>query len=63
MRDVHCLPECDERHAEDCPAEAAEMAYWARYFGQDRGTREERRACLERMRPLGVPSEEERRHG
>jgi hypothetical protein len=27
-----CLPECDERHAEDCPREKAEMEYYRWYF-------------------------------
>ena len=31
--EVSCLPECDERHADDCPREKAEMDYWAAYFG------------------------------
>ena len=31
--EVKCLPECDERHADDCPREKAEMEYWRAYFG------------------------------
>lgn len=31
--DVKCLPDCDERHAEDCPRLAAEEAYYRWYFG------------------------------
>lgn len=30
---VKCLPECDEKHAEDCPRLETERAYWAAYFG------------------------------
>ena len=29
----NCLPECDERHAEGCPREQAEMEYYRWYFG------------------------------
>jgi hypothetical protein len=31
--DIPCLPECDERHAEDCPRDKAEMEYYRAYFG------------------------------
>lgn len=33
MVKIECLPECDEQHADDCPAFIAEREYWASYFG------------------------------
>jgi hypothetical protein len=30
--DVPCLPGCDERHADDCPREKAEMEHYRWYF-------------------------------
>jgi len=38
MSPAKCLPTCDERHDEACPAPAAEAAYWFRYFGLRGGT-------------------------
>jgi hypothetical protein len=58
MSATRCLPECDEQHADDCPAYAAEMAYWARYFGQNRGTRQQRQATLRAMDPRGPSAED-----
>ncbi len=33
--EIECLPECDERHADDCPREKAEMDYWAWIRGEE----------------------------
>jgi len=30
--DVKCLPECDERHADECPRFEAEKEYYRQYF-------------------------------
>lgn len=50
---VECLPECDERHSEGCPALAAEGAYWFRYFGlRSDMSPSARRAQLARFRPM-----------
>jgi hypothetical protein len=46
------------RHDFECPISQREERYWARHFGQDYGTREEKRARLEAMRP-GGPTDEE----
>lgn len=48
---VSCLPECDERHDEDCPREKAEYEYYRWYFGQDRGTKAQKRRILLAMDP------------
>jgi len=37
----------------------AEDAYWSRYFGQDHGTRAERRARLQAMKPIAIQGEDE----
>lgn len=39
-----CLPNCDERHEEDCPARGWEEAYWFSYFGLRKGNTPEVRA-------------------
>lgn len=41
--------EDDGRQCDACTAE--ESAYWSRYFGQDHGTKEEKRARLMAMDP------------
>jgi hypothetical protein len=40
---VNCLPDCDERHAEGCPAAAEIEAYYRRLYGHM--SREQLRAC------------------
>lgn len=52
MSDKTC--ECDETMCDPCSEK--EQAYWSRYFGQDYGTKEEKKARLNAMRPLGAPS-------
>lgn len=55
-----CLDTCDHEggsHGEACPWVAHERAYWARFYGQDRGTRAEQRRVLEAMAPLGRDTE------
>ena len=45
-----CLPECDEYHADECPAEAAYMKRMERRFGLDKcQTREERAESIQRF--------------
>ncbi len=46
--------ECDETLCDVCSAK--EQAYWSNYFGQNRGTKAERKATLNAMRPIGAPS-------
>jgi len=36
----------------------AEAARWAQYFGQDYGTREEKRARLQAMKPFSIQDNE-----
>lgn len=50
------LGECPGCECHDSPVEHQKwqreaMAYWGRYFGQDHGTKEERRRRLEAMDP------------
>lgn len=51
-----CVNDVDGHHEDACPCAAAELAYWERYFGQDRGTKAERRARLVAMDPRAVRS-------
>jgi hypothetical protein len=53
-----CVNDLDGHHEDNCPCMAAEERYWARHFGQDYGTQDERRARLKAMRP-GGPTDEE----
>ena len=49
-----CSPECDPEegnHEAGCLWMKAEHKYWAHHFGQDHGTREERRTRLAAMDP------------
>jgi hypothetical protein len=50
---------CTCEEGEYCPpCFAVEAAYWGRYFGQDRGTPEQRRATLEAMDPRPASAEQ-----
>lgn len=48
--------DCEEHHVEDCPVPQWEMDYWAHYFGQDHGTKEEKHRRLMAMDPRKNPT-------
>jgi hypothetical protein len=45
--------DCHDTEQEHEAWHAKELAYWAKYYGQDHGTREEKRQRLAAMAPVG----------